>query len=86
MKNKIKSNIYTPKELQLAHEIADALEDQKSLAFYLSCAKKYPREFLVATLMHVLAIPGHSVRTTRARLFTNIVTNSIYNTNDHIWD
>jgi hypothetical protein len=86
MKNTIKSTMYTPKELQLAHELADALEDQKSLAFYLSCAKKYPREFLAATLMHVLAMPGHSVRTTRARLFTNIVTNSIYNTNDHIWD
>jgi len=86
MKKRIKSNIYTPNELQLAKELADALLDQKSLAFYLSCTKKYPRDFLIATVTHVLAIPGHSIRTTRARLFTNIVTNSIYNTNDYIWD
>jgi len=78
--------MYTPNEIQLAHELADALEDHKSLAFYLSCAKKYPKEFLLATLTHVVTLPAHSVRTTRARLFTNIVTKSIFNTHDVSWD
>ncbi len=83
---KIKSTMYTPNEIQLAHELADALDDKKSLAFYLTCAKKYPREFLVATLTHVCTLPAHSIRTTRARLFTNIVTKSVFNTHDHTWD
>jgi hypothetical protein len=83
---KRKSSVYSPKDLQIAHELADALSDQKSLAFYLSCAQKYPSEFLMATLTFVMSKPAHSIRTTRARLFTSIVTKSVYNTNDHIWD
>jgi len=78
--------MYTPKEIQLAHELANALDDQKSLAFYLSCAKKYPGEYLLVTLAHVVTLPDHSIRTTRARLFTNIITNSVFNTHDHSWD
>jgi hypothetical protein len=78
--------MYTSNEIQLAHELADALDDQKSLAFYLSCAKKYPKEYLLVTLAHVTTLPSHSVRTTRARLFTNIITNSVFNTHDHTWD
>jgi hypothetical protein len=83
---KIPSNIYLPNEIELAHTLADGLNDQKSLTFYLSCAKKYPKDFLLSTLMDVTAMSEHSVRTTRARIFTKIVTNSIYNTNDHTWD
>ena len=78
--------IYTPKEIQLADELANALDDRKSLSFYLSCAKKYPQEYLLSTLTHVCTLPNHSIRTTRARLFTNIVTNSIFNTDDRTWD
>lgn len=78
--------MYTANEIQLAHELADALDDRKSLAFYLTCAKKYPREFLASTLNHVLTLPSHSIRTTRARLFTNIVTKSVYNSHDVTWD
>jgi hypothetical protein len=82
----IRSNIYTPNEITLAHTLAAALEDQKSLAFYLSCAKKYPKDYLLATLTHVVTLPNHSIRTTRARLFTNIITKSIFNTHDRSWD
>ena len=82
----IKSSMYTPNEITLAHTLADALDDRKSLAFYLSCAKKYPKDYLLATLTHVVTLPDHSVRTTRARLFTNIVTKSIFNTHDRTWD
>ncbi|QKJ32449.1 hypothetical protein HQ865_22685 [Mucilaginibacter mali] len=84
--NPIRSNIYTPNEITLAQSLAESLDDQKSLAFYLSCAKKYPREYLLSTLAHVMTLPDHSVRTTRARLFTNIVTRSVFNTNDRTWD
>jgi hypothetical protein len=86
MKNSIPSGIYTPNDIQLAHDLADALDDQKSLSFYLTCTKKYPKEFLISTLTHVCTLPAHSVRTTRARLFTNIVTKSIFNTHDYTWD
>lgn len=78
--------MYTPNEISLAHTLADALEDRKSLAFYLQCAKKYPREYLLSTLTHVATLPDHAVRTTRARLFTNIVTKSVFNTPDRTWD
>jgi len=78
--------MYTPNEITLAHTLADALDDRKSLAFYLSCAKKYPKDYLLATLTHVVTLPDHSVRTTRARLFTNIITKSIFNTHDRTWD
>lgn len=82
----IQSNIYTSNDITLAHMLADALDDSKSLTFYLSCAKKYPKDYLLATLTHVAALPDHSVRTTRARLFTNIITKSIFNTHDHTWN
>jgi len=76
----IKSNLYTPNEIRLAHELARALNDEKSLAFYLSCTKKYPQEFLTVTMAHVCTLPSYSIKTTRARLFTAIVTRSIFNT------
>jgi hypothetical protein len=82
----IKSPMFTPNQVQLAHTLADSLDDQKSLAFYLTCAQKYPKDFLLATLTHVCALPDHSVRTTRARLFTSLVTKSVFNTHDHTWD
>jgi len=78
--------MYTPTEVQMAHEMAEALNDKKSLAFYLSCTKKYPIQFLRTTLTDVVNKPDHAVYTTRARLFTSIVTNSIYNTHDLPWD
>ncbi|WP_367914589.1 hypothetical protein [Leadbetterella sp. DM7] len=82
----IKSYLFTPNEIQLAHELAQALDDEKSLNFYLHCAKKYPHEYLLVTLAHVSSLPSHSIKTTRARLFTSIITKSIYNTNDYTWD
>lgn len=82
----IKSFMYTSNEITLAHALADALEDRKSLAFYLTCAKKYPKDYLLSTLNHVCTLPSRSIRTTRARLFTNIDTKSVYNTRDHTWD
>ena len=85
-KKSIPTHLYTPNEIELAHTLADAMDDQKSLAFYLTCAKKYPKDYLLATLTHVMTLPDHSIRTTRARLFTNIVTKSIFNSNDHSWD
>ena len=84
--NVIASFMYTPNEIQLAHQLAETLDDRKSIAFYLQCAQKYPKDYLLTTLAHVVTLPDHSVRTTRARLFTNIITKSIFNTNDHTWD
>ncbi len=86
MAKKIKSSIYTPNDITLAHTLAAALDDQKSLSFYLACAKKYPKDYLLVTLSHVVNLPAHAVRTTRARLFTNIITKSIYDTDDYMWD
>ena len=70
----------------LANTLAEGLNDAKSLSFYLHCAKKYPKDFLLDRLVHVCSLPDDAIRTTRARLFTNIVQNSVYNTDDITWD
>jgi hypothetical protein len=69
----IKSYMYTPQEIKLAHELADALEDQSSLSFYLACTKKYSHRLLRSTLMHVMSIPDESIRKSRGALFTHII-------------
>lgn len=83
---KINIKIYTPDEIQVANELAEKLNDPKSLPYYLYCAKKYPHAFLLDRLSHVLNLPDHKVFTTRPRLFTHLIQNSIYNTNDIIRD
>ena len=72
--------------LLLGERGKDAQWYQLNQAFYLSCTKKYPKDYLLGALMHIMGLPNRAIRTTRARLFTNIITNSVYNTHDHSWD
>jgi hypothetical protein len=82
----INLKIYTPDEIQLANALAEGLNDTKNLSYYLYCSKKYPKEYLLDRLVHVCSLPDHTIRTTRARLFTNIVQNSAYNIDDIVRD
>jgi hypothetical protein len=63
--------MYTPQEIKLAHELADALDDQPSLTFYLSVTKKYSHRILRATLQHVLAVPRHDPKITRCFVYSH---------------
>jgi len=69
----IKSNMYSPQEIQLAQELAKGLNDQESITFYLSCTKKYSHRSLRKTLTHVLSIPKANIRKSRGALFNHLV-------------
>ena len=71
----IKSYMYTPNEIQLAHELADALDDQPSLSFYLAATKKHNHRYLRTVLAHVMAMPDYMIRKTRGALFNHIISN-----------
>lgn len=65
--------MYTPQEIKLAHELADALDDRVSLSFYLASTKKHSHRILRAALQHVLALPEESIRKSRGALFNHII-------------
>lgn len=46
------------KEEKLAYEIADILDDRKSIDWHIACAKKYSESFLREKLNYVLSKPG----------------------------
>jgi len=71
--NEIKSTMYSPQEIQLAQEMANSLNDQTSMSFYLACTKKYSHRQLRKTLAHVLSIPKASIRKSRGALFNHLV-------------
>ena len=63
----------TQKEEKLAREIADALDDNTSLAVHIAFAEKYSEAFLRKSLQKVLSIPHEQIRKTRGALFTYLV-------------
>ena len=78
----IKHYIHSEDEQLFAKQLAHQLNDHHSLAFYLSCVRKYPHNYLIQIATHVLALPDHSIKTTRPRLFNSIVSNSNKDKND----
>jgi len=71
----IKSYMYTPQEIKLAHELALALNDEVSISFYLACTKKYSHRTLRSVLAHVMGIPKEEIRRSRGALFNHIISN-----------
>lgn len=69
----IKSYMYTPQEIKLADELADALNDKASLSFYLAATKKHNHRYLRNVLAHVLAIPNYAITKSRGALFNHII-------------
>lgn len=68
----------TQKEERLAREIADALNDNDSLAVHIGFAEKYSEGFLRKTLQKVLSMPQDQIRKTRGALFTYLVKQNGY--------
>lgn len=69
----IKEYMYSPTEIQLAHEIADRLNDPEALSLYLSYTQQISHERLREILNKVCSIPEKQIRRTRGALFTFLV-------------
>lgn len=65
---------YSPQEVRLANEIAEALNDLGSLALFLHFARRYKEEHLRSLLEKVLSVPDAKIKKTRGALFTFLVT------------
>jgi len=66
---------FTPKtrEELLASDLADALNDRKALALYLSYARRFPEWLLRKALGEAKEIPEEQIRKSRAALFNHLV-------------
>jgi biotin operon repressor len=66
---------FTPKtrEELLALDLADALNDRKALALYLSYARRFPESLLRKALGEAKEIPTEQIRKSRAALFNHLV-------------
>ena len=65
--------MYSPTEIQLAHEIAERLNDPDALSLYLSYTQQIPHEKLREILNKVCSIPEREIRRTKGALFTFLV-------------
>jgi len=64
------------KENKLAYEIAQALDDMKSIDLHISFTKKYSEKFLREILQQVIATPDKKIKRTRAAYYTYLVMNN----------
>jgi len=67
------NKIFTPEQVQLATEIADTLNDRKSLRWHLQNTRKYSEAFLRETLAEVMAMDESEIISSRAAYFNHLV-------------
>ncbi len=65
------------KEELLALDLAQGLNDLKSLNFYLSVSKKYPEELLRRICNQVREIPTEKIKKSKGALFTYLLKNTV---------
>ena len=65
--------MYTPKDTQLAEDIAEALHDPEALPLYLSYTQELSHEKLREILAKVCSIPDDKIKRSRGALFTYLV-------------
>lgn len=65
--------MYTPKEYQLAQDVASALDDPLALSLYRNYAATIPEKVIRDTLAKVLSIPNEKIKRNRAALFTHLI-------------
>ncbi len=63
----------TPKQEQLAVEIAHALDDMDSLQSHRKMVGTYSEEYLRSKLNKVLSIPADQIYKSRGALYTSLV-------------
>ena len=74
MNNEAVSNADTlAKEILLAHDLADGLEDKERYPLYLSYAKQYSEPFLRELLSHVKQTPIQKIKKSRGAFFNYLI-------------
>lgn len=61
------------KKQLLALELADALNDRKSLALYIAYSRRYPEKLLRKALTEAKDVPSAKIKKSRAALFNHLV-------------
>lgn len=61
------------KKQLLALELADALDDKKSLALYIAYSRRYPEKLLRKALIEAKDMPSTKIKKSRAALFNHLV-------------
>lgn len=69
------TQIHTPIEIQLAHEIAERLNDPASLTQFLRYTKEVPHEVLRDFLNNACSVPDNKISVSRAAIFVSRVKN-----------
>jgi hypothetical protein len=68
------SNIHQDtKEMRLAYELADALNDRDALPVYIAFVQRFREDALRKILNKVMSIPDHKIKRTRGALFTYLI-------------
>jgi hypothetical protein len=65
----IEEYINNPSDIALASHLADTLNDQSSLAYYVILAQTYSHELLLSILESIMRVPDDKVTTRRAAIF-----------------
>lgn len=68
-------NAYTPEDIQLAHEIAERLQDPGALTQFLNFTKEFPHPVLRQSLDVACSVPDDEVYRSRAAIFVNRMKN-----------
>jgi biotin operon repressor len=76
---------FTPKtrEELLALDLADALNDRKGLAMYLSYSRRFPESLLRKALGEAKEMPEEQIRKSRAALFNHLVRKYVKDYKNH---
>jgi len=76
---------FTPKtrEELLALDLADALNDRRGLAMYLSYSRRFPESLLRKALGEAKEIPEEQIRKSRAALFNHLVRKYVKDYKNH---
>jgi hypothetical protein len=69
MMKSIKSYMYTPVEIQLAHEISERLNDPDSMSQYLGYTQQVRHEVIREKLNYVCSLPDRKIETSRVAYF-----------------
>jgi hypothetical protein len=65
----IEEYLNNPSDIGLARHLADTLNDQASLAYYVILAQTYPHQLLLDILESIMRVPEDKITTRRAAIF-----------------
>ena len=71
---------------RLALDLAEALNDHKGLALYLSYSKRYPESLLRRVLGEVKEIPDEKIKKSRGALFNHLIQKYAQKTSENHWN